>query len=149
MRVKVSSLSEVKYIGKTWVNLITLNLEDPIPVLAPTPMETEEKEVPKGTIPEIVEGLPDIFKLRALPTTIEVFCRVGGFGLLSKHLPVVYPDTLRQMAVGGSRVGSGGGMTNLEKDTPMVVHDNDWVKVENPDDFYDVRLGRGTCGGHS
>jgi len=112
-------------------------------------MEIDGGEIERLRFPaEAVEKIPDIFKVRALPTTIEVFCRVGGFGLLSKHLPVVYPDTLRQMAV-GSKTGSSGGSTNADKDSPMVVLDSDWVKVENPDDFYDVRLRKGDSFGLS
>lgn len=82
--------------------------------------------------------IPDIFNVTPVPSTIEVFSRMGGLGLLAKHLPVVYPDTLRQIAVGSKTPGPTGIMMGLDKDSPVTMHaDADWVK-ESADDFYDV-----------
>jgi len=82
------------------------------------------------------EEIPDILNIEPLPSTVEVFSRLGGLGLLAKHLPVVYPETLRQIAVGNKLTGSVGLVMNFDKDSPMG--DNEWVKIENPDEFYDV-----------
>ncbi len=64
---------------------------------------------------------------------------MGGLGLLAKHLPVVYPDTLRQIAVGSKITGSVGLVMGMEKESPVQMHtDAEWVKIESADDFYDV-----------
>lgn len=81
--------------------------------------------------------IPDIFNVSAVPSTIEVFSRMGGLGLLAKHLPVVYPDTLRQIAVGTKITGSVGLVMGVDKDSPVTM-DAEWVKIESADDFYDV-----------
>jgi len=112
----------------------------PVPVSMQNTSIGMDLESGESSGPELTEEIPDIFKISALPTTIEVFCHVGGFGLLAKHLPVVYPDTLRQMAV-GAKAGSSGSIINVDKDGPLLMLDSDWVKVENPDEFYDVSGG--------
>lgn len=84
--------------------------------------------------------IPEVFNLLPLPSTIEVFSRTGGLGLLAKHLPVVYPETLRQIAVGSKFTGNVGVVTHMDKESPVTMSEADWVKVENPDDFYDVSL---------
>lgn len=83
--------------------------------------------------------IPDIFNVNPVPSTIEVFSRMGGLGLLAKHLPVVYPDTLRQIAVGSKITSSVGLAMGMEKESPVQMHtDAEWVKIESADDFYDV-----------
>ncbi|CAL8111027.1 unnamed protein product [Orchesella dallaii] len=82
--------------------------------------------------------IPDVFNVSPVPATIEVFSRMGGLGLLAKHLPVVYPDTLRQIAVGTKFTSSVGVVMSMDKDSPITMHnDADWVKIESADDFYD------------
>jgi len=78
-----------------------------------------------------------IFNVPPLPSTVDVFSRMGGLGLLAKHLPVVYPETLRQVAVGSKFTGTVGLVTNMDKDSPHTA-EHDWVKIENADEFYDV-----------
>lgn len=87
---------------------------------------------------ETKESVPGVFNVTPLPSTVEVFSVMGGLGLLAKHLPIVYPETLRQIAVGSRFTGSVGIVMNMEKESPVAMNDNDWVKVENSDDFYDV-----------
>lgn len=84
------------------------------------------------------DPVPEIFNMLPLPSTIEVFSRTGGLGLLAKHLPIVYPETLRQIAVGSKITGSVGVVTHVDKESPVAMSDADWVKIENADDFYDV-----------
>lgn len=82
--------------------------------------------------------IPDIFNVSPVPSTIEVFSRMGGLGLLAKHLPVVYPETLRQIAVGTKFTGSVGLVMGMNKESPVTMHsDAEWVKIETADDFYD------------
>jgi len=85
------------------------------------------------------EYIPGVFNITPLPSTVEVFSRIGGLGLLAKHLPVVYPETLRQIAVGSKFTGSVGLVMNVDKDSPVGANDNEWVKIESAEDFYDVR----------
>lgn len=81
------------------------------------------------------EHVPDVFNVTPVPSTIEVFSRIGGLGLLAKHLPIVYPDTLRQIAVGTRMPGLGQGM---DKDSPVAMqNDPDWAKLDGADEFYD------------
>jgi baculoviral IAP repeat-containing protein 6 len=80
------------------------------------------------------ELIPEIFRILPLPSVIESFSNLGGLGLLAKHLPVVYPETLRHIAVGSRFTGSYGVVTNSENSSAV---DNDWVKIENSDEFYD------------
>lgn len=80
-------------------------------------------------------NIPDVFKITPVTTTIEVFSKLGGLALLARHLPVVYPETLRQIAVGSKFPYSA--TMNVDKDGGVVG--DDWVKVENAEDFYEVR----------
>jgi baculoviral IAP repeat-containing protein 6 len=82
------------------------------------------------------ESIPGVLNVTPLPSTVEVFSRIGGLGLLAKHLPIVYPETLRQIAVGSKLTGGVGLVMNFDKDSP--INDNEWVKIENSDDFYEV-----------
>ena len=84
------------------------------------------------------DPVPEVFNVLPLPSTIEVFSRTGGLGLLAKHLPIVYPETLRQIAVGSKITSSVGVVTHIDKESPVAMSDADWVKIENADDFYDV-----------
>ena len=65
-----------------------------------------------------------------------MFSRLGGLGLLAKHLPMVYPDSLRQITVASKFSGNYGVVLT---DCPGMASD-DWVKVDNSDDFYDVSI---------
>ncbi|CAG7720785.1 unnamed protein product [Allacma fusca] len=87
------------------------------------------------------DSIPEVFNILPLPSTIEVFSRTGGLGLLAKHLPVVYPETLRQIAVGSKFTGNVGLVTHhVDKDSPVAMSDADWVKIESADDFYDEMM---------
>lgn len=84
--------------------------------------------------------IPGVFRIPPLPSTVEVFSMLGGLGLLAKHLPIVYPETLRQIAVGSKFTGTVGVVMNMDKESPVMMNDNDWVKIEAADDFYDEML---------
>jgi len=115
---------------------------DPSPILNTSPQphslfHTSPKSSSSDVFhqePESLEVIPDVYKISPLPSTVEVFSRLGGLGILAKHLPVVYPDTLRQIAVGSKFSGTCGIFMN----DSFGIASDDWVKVENSDDFYDV-----------
>jgi hypothetical protein len=107
--------------------------------LSPSASSSSVADVDEFIINEFQkEFIPGVFNVAPLPSTVEVFSMMGGLGMLAKHLPIVYPETLRQIAVGSKFTGTVGVVMNVDKESPM--NDNDWVKVENSDDFYDVRI---------
>lgn len=93
---------------------------------------------PKETNATRVE-IPEIFRTSLITSTIEVFSRLGGLALLARHLPVVYPDTLRQIGVGSKLAGSYPSSAGVEKEMLMNGLPDDWVKIDSAEDFYEVK----------
>ena len=65
------------------------------------------------------DSIPEVFNILPLPSTIEVFSLKGGLALLANHLPIVYPDTLRQMTIGSKFTGHVG----------LVTHDKNFGNI--------------------
>ena len=87
--------------------------------------------------------IPDsvLLETASMPSSLQVFARVGGLSLLAEHLNVLYPDVTRVGVLGDDiayrtgGAGGGGGSANAGTSTMMGA---DWVTVESPDDLYDV-----------
>ena len=62
------------------------------------------------------------------PSALQVFASVGGLALLAEHLPLLYPEVLRQVSPPS---------TANENSTGNALQ-NDWVTVESAEDIYEV-----------
>lgn len=81
----------------------------------------------EGEIPEDV-----LLGCASLPTTLQIFASMGGLSLLAQHLPLLYPEISRQISPKLSA-------DKLHESSKQVSSlDSEWVKVEGPDDMFDV-----------
>lgn len=67
------------------------------------------------------------------PSALQVFASVGGLALLAPYLPVLYPDGGKQQ-IPVLKTSNDKAVGDLGS-----AADGDWVKVDAPDDIFDVR----------
>ncbi|XP_043255701.1 baculoviral IAP repeat-containing protein 6 [Colletes gigas] len=67
----------------------------------------------------------ELLNYRSIESSLGVFSAGGGLAVLARHLPLVYPDSRRPPPV-------------AEKSSSLEQTYEDWVKLEDSDDMYEI-----------